>query len=135
MSLRRRPSNEDIRHLTAGDHGNPHAILGAHPATVGKQSGVAIRAMMPDAVRCECVLADGSTHEMELLASGACNVFGCLVTLSPFVASLLRVDSAKGTVPDDRVQSLRFTQGDNYRFRFHFPNGETWERGDPYRFQ
>src|SRR5688572_24193252 len=77
----KRASRDDLRHLAAGDHGNPHAVLGPHPATVGKMSGVAIRSLMPDAIRCECVLADGTTHEMELLAEGPSNVFGAFVVL------------------------------------------------------
>ncbi len=108
----RRPSREDLRHLVAGDHGSPHAVLGAHPVVVGKESGLAIRSLMPDAVRCECILSDGTTQEMELLASGASNVFGCFVPLPE--------RSARDDSP--------------YRFRFHFANGDTWERGDPYRF-
>src|SRR4051812_29817745 len=69
----KRPSKDDLRHLTAGDHGNPHAILGAHAATVGKQTGVAIRALMPNAVRCECIFDGSATLEMELLAEGKAN--------------------------------------------------------------
>ena len=80
MTQSKRPSKEDLRHLAAGDHGNPHGILGAHPVTVGKQKGVAIRSLMPDAVRCECILADGTTHEMEVLAEGQSNVFGCFLS-------------------------------------------------------
>src|SRR4051812_34466769 len=99
----------ELRHLVDLDHGNPHAVLGVHPAHVGNADGVVVRAMMPDATRCECILADGSAHEMELLASGSANVFGCFIPSQ-----------------DDKP---------SYRLRFHFADGETWEREDPYRFQ
>jgi 1,4-alpha-glucan branching enzyme len=101
-------SKSDLRHLVDLDHGTPHAILGAHPVEVNGAKGVAIRAMMPDAVRCDCVLADGSTVEMEVLAAGSAVCFGCFIE--------------GATLP---IQ---------YRLRFHFADGSIWERGDPYRF-
>src|SRR5205085_12622565 len=73
----------ELRHLVDLDHGNPHAVLGAHPAHLGNVEGVVVRAMMPDATRCECVLDDGSTDEMELLASGSANLFGCFIPGHP----------------------------------------------------
>jgi 1,4-alpha-glucan branching enzyme len=98
----------ELRHLVDLDHGNPHALLGAHPARVGIAEGVAVRAMMPDAVRCECILDDGAVHEMEVLATGRADLFGCFV--------------------EGAALPLK------YRLRFHFRNGANWERGDPYRF-
>ena len=91
----------EINQLLAGDHGDPHRILGAHPA----KGGVVIRAMHPDAVRVEALLADGRKASLDRLAGG---LFGAFV--------------ASATLP------LR------YRLRFHFAGGATWERGDPYRF-
>src|SRR3954465_14278654 len=73
----------ELRHLVDLDHGNPHALLGAHPANLGNIEGVVARAMMPNAVPCECILADGSAHEMELLASGIANAFGCFMPRHP----------------------------------------------------
>ena len=98
----------ELRHLVDLDHGNPHAWLGAHPVQIGNSDGIAVRAMMPDAVRCECILADGSAHEMELLASGITKCFAAFV----------------------EGHTLPLT----YRLRFHFADGATWERDDPYRF-
>ena len=40
----------EVNRLLAGDHDDPHHILGAHPASVGARTGVTIRAMHPDAV-------------------------------------------------------------------------------------
>jgi 1,4-alpha-glucan branching enzyme len=91
----------EIGRLLAGDHDDPHRILGAHPT----KAGVIIRAMHPDAVRAEALLADGTRVELERLAGG---LFGTLI--------------AGATLP------LR------YRLRFYFGGGATWERGDPYRF-
>ncbi|MDB4911570.1 MAG: 1,4-alpha-glucan branching enzyme GlgB, partial [Gemmatimonadetes bacterium] len=48
----------EVNRLLAGDHDDPHRILGAHPVA-GATPGVVIRAMHPDAVRAEALLADG----------------------------------------------------------------------------
>jgi 1,4-alpha-glucan branching enzyme len=91
----------EINRLLAGDHDDPHRILGAHPAT----GGIIVRAMHPDAVRAEALLADGTRVDLERLAGG---LFGAFI---PGAALPIR-----------------------YRLRFHFAGGATWERGDPYRF-
>jgi len=95
----------EVERLLAGDHADPHHILGAHPATVKGVQGVIVRAMHPDATRAEALLAGGRTVELARLRGG---LFG------EFIAG--------ETMP------LR------YRLRFHFAGGATWERGDPYRF-
>ena len=101
----------EITRLLAGDHDDPHHILGAHPASVrnagaaGATTGIVIRAMHPDAVRAEVLLADGRRLSLERLVGG---LFGAFI-------------------PGEKLP-LR------YRIRFHFAGGATWERGDPYRF-
>jgi len=95
----------EIGRLLAGDHDDPHRILGAHRSTSTGAAGVILRAMHPDAVRAEALLADGKRVELERLAGG---LFGAFI--------------AGASLP------LR------YRLRFHFGGGATWERGDPYRF-
>ena len=95
----------EVNRLLAGDHDDPHHILGAHPATVGAKTGVAIRAMHPDAVRAEALLANGKRVTLERLAGG---LFGAFI-------------------PGETLPV-------RYRLRFHFAGGATWERGDPYRF-
>ena len=95
----------EVDRLLAGDHADPHRILGAHPATVNGAAGVIIRAMHPDAVRVEALLADNRAIDLPRLAGG---LFGAFL-------------------PGEAVP-LR------YRLRFHFGGGATWERGDPYRF-
>jgi 1,4-alpha-glucan branching enzyme len=90
-----------LKRIIAGEHTNPHEVLGAHPA----DRGVVIRAFHPDATRAECLLPSGDTVRMEMLESG---LFATLV--------------ADGTLPL------------SYRLRFHFADGNTWERDDPYRF-
>jgi 1,4-alpha-glucan branching enzyme len=91
----------EIGRLLAGDHDDPHRVLGVHPVA----GGAVIRAMHPDAVRAEALLADGKRVELNRLAGG---LFGAII---PGAALPLR-----------------------YRLRFHFAGGATWERGDPYRF-
>ncbi|HXT47520.1 MAG TPA: 1,4-alpha-glucan branching protein GlgB [Gemmatimonadaceae bacterium] len=95
----------EVDRLLAGDHADPHRILGAHPATMDGAAGVIIRAMHPDAVRAEALLADDRAVELARLAGG---LFGAFLP--------------GATLP------LR------YHLRFHFGGGATWERGDPYRF-
>jgi len=91
----------ELGRLLSGDHDDPHRILGAHPVA----AGVIVRAMHPDAVRAEALLADGKRVGLDRLAGG---LFGAII--------------AGASMP------LR------YRLRFHFAGGATWERGDPYRF-
>ena len=95
----------EISRLLAGDHDDPHRILGAHRSAATGATGVILRAMHPDAVRAEALLADGTRVELDRLAGG---LFGAFI--------------AGATLP------IR------YRLRFHFAGGATWERGDPYRF-
>src|SRR3954466_10292222 len=102
------PSAHQLARLMAGEHSHPHEILGAHPATFQKRDGVVIRALMPDAVRCECLLDSGEELEMSLIASNSSNCFSVFVPDATFPIT--------------------------YRFRFHFADGVTWERADPYRF-
>src|SRR5436190_17809682 len=45
----------DLDRLLAGEHSSPHSILGAHPATLGGEAGIVVRALIPNAVYVECV--------------------------------------------------------------------------------
>jgi 1,4-alpha-glucan branching enzyme len=90
--------------LRSGACFDPHAILGAHPATIQGVSGTVLRAFHPDATWAECVMAEGSSRPMRTLGGGIFAVF---------VPGAGRLD---------------------YRFRFHFADGGAWERVDPYRF-
>ncbi|HEU4643650.1 MAG TPA: 1,4-alpha-glucan branching enzyme, partial [Gemmatimonadaceae bacterium] len=96
---------QEVERLVRGEHADPHRILGAHPARVGGEDGVVVRAMHPDAVAVQCVLEDGRTIAMRDVIPGV---------FQTFIAS--------AALP------LR------YHLVFRFPDGATWERGDPYRF-
>src|SRR5690348_9147692 len=98
----------DLDRLLAGDHMSPHSILGAHPATVGGESGVVVRALIPNAIYVECVLEDGRLLPMTREAEGQASLYGLFIA---------------GATPPMR-----------YRFRFHYADGAIWDRGDPYRF-
>ncbi len=98
-------SPEESARLRDGDHYEPHRILGAHPVA-GGGGGVVVRAYHPEADSAECVLAEGRTCPMTRVEAGG----------------LFAVHLA------DRDRPL------DYRLRFHFADGSTWERGDPYRF-
>jgi 1,4-alpha-glucan branching enzyme len=96
----------DRARLLAGEHSSPHAILGLHPDSLNGARGATLRAYHPDAVSCDCLFAsEDSWRSLEALGSGLFSAF--LPSVSP---------------PRD------------YRLRFRFPDGETWERRDPYRF-
>ncbi len=92
--------------LLAGDHHDPHRILGAHPRDHRGQPGVVIRAFHPDAVSAECLLPGGEAIALERLGRGG----------------LFAGFFAQTELP------IR------YRLRFKFADGASWERGDPYRF-
>jgi 1,4-alpha-glucan branching enzyme len=98
------PPGEEIARLARGEHHDPHAILGAHPAP----GGTVIRAFHPDANAAWLVAPNGGTQAMEALDRGHGLWAGLVVDLAPG----------------------EFT----YRIRFGFPDGNTWELDDPYRF-
>ncbi|HEY7234911.1 MAG TPA: 1,4-alpha-glucan branching protein GlgB [Gemmatimonadaceae bacterium] len=102
------PDASDLGRLLAGEHSQPHDILGAHALTVGGVDGVVVRALMPNAIAAEAALEDGRVISLDATASGLANLY------SGFVPG--------ATLP------LR------YRLRFHFADGAVWEHDDPYRF-
>ncbi len=93
------------RRLVAGTHTSPHDVLGAHPATVGDTAGAIVRAFHPDATAVEVLRESGAATPLVTQGDGLFAAF------LPGVGLPLR-----------------------YRLRFHFTDGRTWERDDPYRF-
>ena len=91
--------------LRRGEHHDPHALLGAHPARIGGRESRAVRAFHPDAVAAELLPEGGAPRPMVELGGG---LFGAFL--------------------EEAVAPLR------YRLRFRFADGNAWERGDPYRF-
>jgi len=82
----------------------PHALLGAHAARLGETDGVVVRGYHPDAV--EATLVYGTELvSMKPLGNGLFAAF--VPAVQPPIA---------------------------YRLRFHFADGQVWERQDPYRF-
>jgi 1,4-alpha-glucan branching enzyme len=96
------PRAEDVARLARGEHHDPHAILGAHPAP----GGTVVRAFHPDANAGWLVAPNGGTAPMEPIGDGLW----------------------AGLVPE--FEPGQFA----YRVRFGFPDGNTWELDDPYRF-
>ena len=105
----RSPSRRRVERLLAGDHANPHAILGAHPATVNGRPGVD-RAHARVRRRASRMRASGWPRGAADARSGA----ACRICS--------RASSRGAVLPLD------------YRLRFHYADGAIWERGDPYRF-
>src|SRR5262245_25444429 len=95
----------DRSRLLAGEHSSPHSILGLHPANVDGRSGAIVRAFHPDATDVDCLTPNGDWQPLEPQGGGL---------FSRFLPSV--------TPPCD------------YRLRFRFADGNTWERRDPYRF-
>ncbi len=95
----------DRSRLLAGEHSSPHSILGLHPESLQGVPGATLRAYHPDAVSCECLLEGDGWRPLKAQGGGL---------FSAFFPSV--------TPPRD------------YRLRFGFLNGATWERRDPYRF-
>jgi 1,4-alpha-glucan branching enzyme len=95
----------DLQRLLWGRHHSPHSVLGAHPARRDGMDGVVIRVLQPEAETCTAVLADGRAVEMPRVTDALFSVFLPSATL-PL----------------------------QYRLRFTFAGGATWEREDAYRF-
>jgi 1,4-alpha-glucan branching enzyme len=95
-----------LARLRAGAYTTPHDVLGMHPATQDGAAGSIVRAWHPDAVGVDVVWDDGRAEA--LVPDRARGLFA-------------------GFVPDVMPPT-------RYRLRFHFADGGTWERNDPYRF-
>jgi 1,4-alpha-glucan branching enzyme len=95
----------DRERLLAGEHSSPHSILGLHPESVRGVRGSSLRAYHPDAVSCDGLLEGDRWRPLEAQGGGLFAAF--FASVSP---------------PRD------------YRLRFSFRDGATWERRDPYRF-
>src|SRR5688500_14785363 len=54
------PEPSAIHALRAGEHANPHAVLGAHPLRQGSDHGIVVRTMQHSASAVECILRDGT---------------------------------------------------------------------------
>jgi 1,4-alpha-glucan branching enzyme len=102
------PSDDELHRLLGGAHGNPHGVLGAHPAERDGVAGVIVRTMMPVASGCDLVLGDGTRVPMLMAMPGPSNLFEAFI--------------AGASLP---LQ---------YRLRYRFDDGASWERIDPYRF-
>ena len=98
----------ELARLAALEHSNPHAILGAHPGSVGGEAGVVVRALVPGAQRVECCLETDDVFQLSRVAEGLADVYEAFLP-----GRMLPID---------------------YRFRIHYPDGAVWERRDPYRF-
>ncbi len=90
--------------LARGEHHDPHSILGAHPARRGREAGVVVRSFHPDATGCDCIVG-GQSCPMRAVGEGLFVAF--------FAGEALPLE---------------------YRLVFHFEDGSSWERDDPYRF-
>ena len=100
------PSTEEVERLIAGEHSDPHRILGVHSVEGSDKSLVVIRAFHPDAKTAEVLLDDGQSVFMTSIHQGG--LFGAAIS----------------------GKSLPFL----YRIRFRFSDGNAWEYADPYRF-
>ena len=67
-------SYDEIDAILAGQHHDPHSVLGAHPTSAG--NGTAVRALRPLAKSVTVMLADGSKYPMRHLHEG---VFSAIV--------------------------------------------------------
>jgi 1,4-alpha-glucan branching enzyme len=97
----------EIERLVAGQHHDPHSVLGAHPVPEASSldGGVVIRALRPLATTVSAVLPDGSKHPMTHRHLG---VF-------------------EGTVPGSSASVP------DYRLEVTYADGEPRSQDDPYR--
>jgi len=82
----------EVERLVAGQHHDPHSVLGAHPGP----GGVTIRALRPLAASVTAILPDGSRHPMSHLHQGVFEV---------------TLPGDHGTVPDYRLE-VTYASGD-----------------------
>ncbi len=101
-------SAADIDRLLAGEHHDPHSILGAHTAMVDGVLGVVVRTMAPNAERAECLLDDGRVIQLVRQSSGLTDLY-------------------VGFIPDATLPL-------SYRLRLYYADGSLWERRDAYPF-
>jgi 1,4-alpha-glucan branching enzyme len=97
-------SDPELDRLVAGEHGDPHQVLGPH-ASAGTRSATVVRGFRPDAVSMHLVFDDGSRQPMDEVHPGG--VF----------ATELAVISAPA-----------------YRLEVAYLDGASFVVGDPYRF-
>ncbi len=90
--------------ITEGRHGDPHQVLGPHPYTLDDAPGILLRVYQPDAADA-LVVREGVATAMRADGDGFFSAF------LPGASLPMR-----------------------YLLRFIAPDGQTWERGDPYRF-
>ncbi|MBA2564704.1 MAG: 1,4-alpha-glucan branching protein GlgB [Gemmatimonadetes bacterium] len=106
------PFDAAVAALLAGDHADPHVILGPHPATTGAAAELVVRVFHPDADAAELVL--------ETSAGGA-GAEAAALAMRPVGGGLFEAGIPAGD-PSPR-----------YRVRFRFGTAAI-ERDDPYRF-
>jgi 1,4-alpha-glucan branching enzyme len=99
----------EVELLVAGQHHDPHAVLGAH--TVPGANSVVIRALRPLATSVTAVLPDGSRHPMTHSHLGVFEV----------------------TVPEEAAV-LPNTGVRDYRLEVAYGNGDPQLQDDPYRY-
>jgi len=111
---------DDLERLVAGDHCEPHRILGIHPVAADSWKGVVIRAWHPEATAAWCVY-DGRSFavEQDLIEP---------VAEVAIPMTRWRESGLFGALVADAGTSLR------YRIRFAFADGARVELEDPYRF-
>ncbi len=102
-SVPKQPDAE-LDRLVAGEHGDPHRILGPH-TTEGKRPSTVVRGFRPSASSMTLILEDGSRQAMDEVHPGGV-----------FAATL-----AVGEAP-------------SYRLEVAYPDGQTFAVDDPYRF-
>ncbi len=104
MTTAAQTSDPELDQLVAGEHGDPHHVLGPH-TSAGRRPATVVRGYRPDAATMHLVLDDGTRHPMAEVHPGG--VFATEL-VAPEVAS--------------------------YRLEVAYPDGQTFVLDDPYRF-
>ena len=102
--------------LRRAEPDRPHGYLGPHRARVGEAEGTVVRVFHPEAAAADFVATGGKAQPMESLGDGL------------FALWLPDKDTKAKGKRNDGDGPLQ------YRLCFHFADGSTWERDDPYRF-
>jgi 1,4-alpha-glucan branching enzyme len=93
-----------IEAIVGGEHGDPFAVLGPHPANLGDEAAIAVRAFLPEAVEVAVVPGPGGPRPPDLWPMGRVHSEGFFQAVFPGWGALfpyrLRLTDAAGAVQE-----------------------------------
>jgi 1,4-alpha-glucan branching enzyme len=113
----------DRERLVGLVHDAPHDFLGPHRDQLGEEEGTVVRVHHPEAEGVDLVVEGKKPQPMESLGDGLFALW-----LPDPAASGGKKKGKKGG------KTSKVTTSIDYQLTFHFADGSSWQRHDPYRF-